>query len=314
MSDQPAVNRGVTPQAILVWIVLAAVATWAVWRPSVIEMFHKWWVDPTYSHGYLVPFFSLGLLWFWRDKWMTVEWKPSWWGVLLIALGVGIQFLGSFMFWRWFQGAALLVYLAGITLVLGGWRPLRIVWPAIGFLVFMIPMPYRIEEAMRAPLQRFATMASTFLLQLIGMPALSEGNVILINEHELGVAEACSGLKMLITFFALATGFVLLVKRPYLDKAIILLSAVPIAVISNVIRITVTGILYVTVGEKTAEFVYHDLAGYLMMPLGIALMWLEMVILDHLFVERKEQDPRDLRPFVLGQELGVPGAPGVRRP
>jgi exosortase len=298
---------------ILLWTALAAVAVWAVWRPALVEMVGRWNEDPTYSHGYLVPLFALGLLWFRRRELAAVAFRPSWWGVVVIVAGAAVQFAGSYLYVRWLQGLAMLMYLAGASLVVAGWPLLRLTWQAIGFLIFMLPLPFTIETALRAPLQRFATIASTFLLQLVGLSAIARGNIIDVEGYKLGVAEACSGLKMLITFFALATGLILVVKRPLLDKMVILASAVPIAIVSNILRIMATGVLYVTAGEKTAEFVYHDLAGYLMMPLGIGLMWLELAILDRLFVERRVEDPRDLRPLILGPELGLPGGRGVGR-
>jgi exosortase len=252
-------------------------------------------------------------LWFRRRELAAVAFRPSWWGVVVIAAGAAVQFAGSYLYVRWLQGLAMLMYLAGASLVVAGWPLLRLTWQAIGFLIFMLPLPFTIETALRAPLQRFATIASTFLLQLVGLSAIARGNIIDVEGYKLGVAEACSGLKMLITFFALATGLILVVKRPLLDKMVILASAVPIAIVSNILRIMATGVLYVTAGEKTAEFVYHDLAGYLMMPLGIGLMWLELAILDRLFVERRVEDPRDLRPLILGPELGLPGGRGVGR-
>jgi len=290
-------------QTITIWAVLAACAMWAIW-PSVTDMIQKWSTDPTYSHGYIVPLFALGLLWFKRDALRVVPLQPNWWGVLLVAVAGVIQFYGSFHYVRWFSGASLMVYLAGISVLLGGWKLLGLTWQAIGFLVFMIPLPYRVESAMRAPLRRVATVASAFVMQTIGLPATYEGNVIDVNGQKIGVADVCSGLSMLMTFFALAAGLVIVIRRPLLDKIIILLSAPLIAIISNIIRIAVTGILHVTIGEKVAEWVYHDVSGWLMMPLGVGLMWLEMKILENLFVERKPTASRS---------LGAVIAPGLER-
>lgn len=305
MKPQRNENRGVTTRLILLWTALAACAVWAVWSPTIAEWSLRWTEDPTYSHGFLVPLFSLGLLWWKRREIAALTPRTSPWGVLVIALGVVLHGVGSYLSYNWLPGLALVLYLAGISLIVGGWPLLKCSWQAIAFLVFMVPLPYRLEVMMRGPLMQIATSASTFLLQLFGMPAIAKGFIIEVNEYQLGVAEACSGLKMLITFVALAVGLVMVIKRPLIDKIVILLSAVPIAVISNVIRITATGVLYVTMGPKTAEWVYHDLAGYLMMPLGIGLMWLLMKIMEYLFIERPAHDPKSLRPIILGHELGL---------
>src|SRR5262249_35865348 len=145
--------------------------------------------------------------------------------------------------------------LAGVTWCLGGWPLLRMAAPAIAFLGFMLPLPHRVEVALGLPLQKIATLASTYLLQMFGFTAAAEGNVIVLNDVRLGIVDACSGLGMLVTFFAMATAVVLVLNRPLLDKLIVLASAIPIAVIANVIRITATGVLSETVGGRIANIV-----------------------------------------------------------
>lgn len=310
-------NRGLATRMLLIWAVLAACSVWALWNPTILEWQARWVEDPTYSHGFLVPLFALGLLWWKRRELLAITPRPTFWGVPVIAVGAGLHFLASYYFFHGVPGIALLFYLAGGALVVGGWPLLKHTWQAIGFLFFMVPLPYRVETALRGPLMEIATKASTFLLQLFGLSAFARGNIIDVDKagtiYELGVVEACSGLKMLITFVALAVAMVIITKRPLVDKIIILLSAVPIAVVSNIIRITATGVLYILMDEKTAEWVYHDLAGYLMMPLGLGLLWLEMKILDNLFVERPTHDPEKLRPIILGTALGITPQPKPKR-
>ncbi len=149
----------------------------------------------------------------------------------------------------------------------------------------MIPLPWRLEKALGPPLQYIATVSSTFLLQTLGFMAFSEGNVIQLNEARIGVMEACSGLSMLITFIALSTGMALVVKRPLLDKIILVLSAIPVALVANIARITLTGILHETVGGKAADTFYHDLAGWVMIPFALFLYWCVIWIFSHILVE-----------------------------
>ena len=174
------------------------------------------------------------------------------------------------------------------------YQGLRWAGPAIAFLVFMIPWPYRLEVALAHPLQRVATLASTYALQTLGYPAIAEGNHILIDEIRLGVADACSGLGMLMTFFALATAVTLILQPRWLDRVVIVASAIPIALIANVARITLTGVVHVGIGAAAGQFV-HDHAGWMMMPLALALLWLELRFLRRLLVEQESQ-----RPLALG--------------
>ena len=266
---------------------LVATSIWALW-PRIVEMSEVWAENPTYSHGYLVPLFSIILLWLKRSILVTLPLEPNWWGLPIIALACAVQLLGMYIYIPWLEGASLMIFLSGIATLVGSWRLLRLTWPSIAFLVFMIPLPWRVEATLRTPLRLFAAQVSNWLLQLFGLPSVVEGTVIDISGQKLGVEEACSGIAMLMTFFALATGLMIVVQRPWVDKLVIVLSALPIAIVCNVLRITATGILYCTVGESVGKFVYHDLAGFLMMPMGIAFLWIELFILDHLFLMPKE--------------------------
>jgi exosortase len=153
------------------------------------------------------------------------------------------------------------------------------------FLIFMIPLPWTVENALGPPLQWLATLASTFALQTLGFMAFAEGNVIQLSEGSIGVVEACSGLSMLITFIALSVGMALVVKRPILDRIVLVLSAIPVALLANVARITLTGVLHEKLGGQIADKFYHDLAGWLMIPFALVLYWCEIWIFAHILVE-----------------------------
>ncbi|MBL8798357.1 MAG: exosortase/archaeosortase family protein, partial [Planctomycetia bacterium] len=237
---------------------------WAYWT-TLTELSQRWSYDASYSHGWLVPVFAAVLLWLRRDLMPTELVRPSWlWGGLLLTVGVACRLFGAYFHFVWYDPISLLPCLAGVVLLVGGWSAIRWTWPAILFLGFMIPLPYRYAGMLAEPLQRFATVVSTFLLQAFGLPALAEGNVILLSEVEMGIVEACSGLRMLVVFFALSTAFALIVRRPIWEKLLIVTSAVPIALAANVLRITATGVLHETVSSELANAVFHDFAGWLM--------------------------------------------------
>src|SRR5205814_5698743 len=122
--------------------------------------------------------------------------------------------------------------------------------PAIAFLTFMVPLPYELERNVGQPLKSAATECSTFMLQTLGQPAVRDGNLILIDEVRLGVVDACSGLKMLVTFAAFSAGAVLLVRRTRFEKLMVLLGIVPVAIVANVLRIVGTGLCYVAFTDK----------------------------------------------------------------
>lgn len=303
---------------------------WAYWS-GFADMSRRWSDDPRYSHGYLVPVFALVLLWFRRDLLEQVSLRPNWLGLPFIGVGALMHLVGGRMFWEWMDGLSLMPTVLGFCVLLGGWPALRWAWPAIGFLVFMLPLPFKVEVALGRELQWMATEASTYLLQTIGYPALAEGNVIIIDtaagEVRLGVVEACNGLSMMLTFFALSTAVAIVVDRPVVDRVVILLSAIPIAIASNVIRISATAICKVepwannvmggihgvlsSLGladgslstQAWIDKVGHDGAGYLMMPVALLLLLVELKLLSWLFIDIQPRRP---------VPVGVPGA--TRRP
>jgi exosortase len=232
----------------------------------------------------VIPF-SIFLLWHRRELMKTETWRPSWWGLVPLLLGAGLQAAGAMLFVPWFESSALLLWLVGLALVPGGPAALRWAWPAIGFLAFMVPLPYRLENALGGPLQRLATVSSTYILQTLGLPAFAEGNVIQLDKHRIGVVEACNGLGMLVMFVGFAVGAALVLRRGNVDKVLILLGAVPIAILANVLRITTTGVLSETFTAAVGDTFYHDLAGWIMMPLALLMLWAEVELLDRLFVE-----------------------------
>lgn len=266
-------------------LVLVAVLTFVY--AGLLQYSFTQWLKPDYSHGFLVPVFAAYLAWHWRGSAPTrVRW-PEPWGLAFIGGGIVLFVVaGKFNIGKeWLQGLSLVLNLSGAALLLGGWNALRWLWPALAFLMFMFPLPARVEVTLGWQLQKVASIASEFLLQTIGYPTYREGIVLHVKDHVLRVEEACSGLSMLLTFAALATGMAMLVKRPWLDRTIILVSAVPVAVFSNVLRIVLTGVLYNEAGKELGDHVFHDFAGWMMMPLALATLWGELKLLDWVFVD-----------------------------
>ncbi len=263
---------------------LGVLLVWA-YLPMLSVFADKWLNDPQYSHGLLVPFFSAYLI---RRAWRSSQYVPSPMPVLgcfLLLVVLGMRLVAGSLLFHQLDAASLLLALGAVSLVVGGWPLLKRTAPAIAFLIFMIPLPYELERNVGQPLKAAATVSSTFLLQTLGQPAIRDGNLILIDEVRLGVVDACSGLKMLMTFAAFSVGAVLLMDRSRFEKFMIVLGIVPIAVVANVLRITATGLSYVYLTNKEAVEFLHDLHGWLMMPVGLALLGLEVWVLRRLVVE-----------------------------
>jgi exosortase len=307
----------------LTLILLAACTLWAYW-PTLVGMAFLWSHNPQYSHGFLVPVFAAVVLWARRPNQSVQELRPSWWAIPLLAAAIGLRLAGGYVGLGYLEGPSLVATLTALCVLIGGGAALRWAWPALVFLAFMLPLPYKVETALGQPLRGIATALSAYALQTLGWPALAEGNVIVLDDFRLGVIDACSGLGMLMTFFALSTAVALVVPRPLEDRLIIVLSAVPIAVLANVGRITATGVVYQTLGEEAAHAVFHDLAGWLMMPLALALLGLELVLLSALLGEPSPAHPVPLdlfsdrrpedEPDNCDATPSVPAAPSSLRP
>ena len=269
---------------ILAAAILLGVVAWAYW-PVFVELSETWARDPQYSHGFLVPLFAIAILVLRKNLLDSSNLVPSWWSVLVLILGGGALLTGSYLYSPWLAQVSLLVILAGVGLALGGTPLLRWSWPGILFLAFMIPLPHRMDQALVGPLRKVATMASTNALQTLGVLAQSEGNLIVLPDgYEMGIVEACSGLRMLVVFVATSVAIAIVIKRSFLQRALIIVSSVPIAIVCNVARITATGIVHETAGHEAANYLFHDLAGWLMSPLALILLCGELWVLGRLLV------------------------------
>lgn len=263
-------------------VVLTGAFLWC-FGPVLMSLVSRWNTDPQYSHGFLVPVFAGFIAWHRREHVMPCSSRSSFTGVALMVIGIAAYIIGTGIYFDWLIQVSMLPTLWGCMWILGGKRLAWIAMPGVLYLLFMIPLPYSAEVAMAQPLQRVAGVASTYLLQTAGFAAYRSGNLINVEGHVLGIAEACSGLRMLVVFFALATAVALVTERHWLQKFILVVSAVGIALFCNILRITATGALYVYAGPKLAETVFHDLAGWLMIPLALVILWAELQYLQRLF-------------------------------
>lgn len=287
-SDAPAPAAAASASRGAVWQVAAFVAVlgWAYF-PMLRVFADKWINDPQYSHGLLVPFFSAYLVRrAWRGEPLRLRPLPILGCGLLVAILTLRAASGALLFYQ-FDAAALLLSLVAGCLAFGGAPLVKRTGPAIVFLIFMVPLPYELERNVGAPLKTAATVSSTYLLQTLGLPAIRDGNLILIDEVRLGVVDACSGLKMMVTFAAFSVGAVLLIDRSRFEKLMVLLGIIPIAVLTNVLRITATGISFSGISDKATQDFLHDMHGWLMMPVGLALLGVELWLLKKLVVEEE---------------------------
>jgi exosortase len=257
---------------------------WSYW-PTLRHLVNRWEQVADYSHGFLVPPLALAFLWFRRSDRPKV-WAPApMLGLGVVAAATLFRYIGARTFLPSFDGWSIPFWLAGVCIWYGGLPLLRWCLPSLLFLLFMVPLPYRMEYAMGMPLRQVATKASCWTLQTLGQPAVEEGVKILMSEQELDVAHECSGLRMLVGITALAAAYVMFSRKPWWQKAILIASAVPVAVLANVTRVTITAFLYEHVSSEAGKTFSHDAAGWVTNCAAALLFGIVLWLCGKLFVE-----------------------------
>ena len=241
-----------------------------------------WNNDPDYSHGFLVPFLSMYFIW---ERWnaLTDETpSPSIWGIGLLSLGLFSLVVGLVGAELYVQRTSLIVVLSGLVLLILGWKYLWLLSLPIGFLIFMIPLPAIVVNAISFPLQLFAAQTAAFCLFSLGIPVLREGNLIMLASTTLEVAEACSGLRSLLSLLALGTVYGYFSQNVMWKRWLLVVLSIPIAIIANAIRVSGTGILAHYFGADAAEGFYHTFEGWLVFVVAFLLLFVCGVILGRI--------------------------------
>ena len=265
-------------------VLLGMALSWAYWS-SLKALSELWSNDPNYSHGWFVIPIALVIAWSRRDLIDPAQIRPRWWGVLPLIAVLTLRYVLFEWNEQYLETATIPFVVMSAALAIGGWNLLRVIWPAAIFVFLMLPLPPSLNGTLASPLQTVATAGSLSLLQACGMPVLAEGNVIIVGSERLEVARACNGLSMLLSFVTLITAMVILIRRPIWERIVLLLSTVPIAIISNILRIAVTAWCYQQFGHELGEKYAHDWAGYLLMPVALVFVLLELKLMSWLIVE-----------------------------
>lgn len=239
-----------------------------------------WNNNPDYSHGFLVPFLSAYFVW---ERWgaLTTEEKPapSFWGIGLLAVGLFSLVVGLIGAELYVQRMSLIVVISGLVLLVLGWKYLWLLSLPIGFLIFMIPLPVIVVNTIAFPLQLFAAQTATFCLFSLGIPVFREGNLIMLAHTTLEVAEACSGLRSLLSLLALGTVYGYFSQNVMWKRWLLVILSIPIAIIANAARVSGTGILAHYFGAEAAEGFYHTFEGWLVFVVAFILLFMCGVIL-----------------------------------
>jgi exosortase len=237
--------------------VLVVVLYWS----TVGGLVKQWWTDSDYSHGFIVVIFAGYLLWRSREQWKQTEIRPSVAGLPWIAFAMATLILGTFGAELFLARVSFVLLLGGLVVYFLGWKMLRAVAAPWAVLFLMIPLPVIVFNEIALPLQFLASKLAGNTLDLLGVPALREGNVITLPSISLNVVEACSGIRSLMALITLAIFYGLLMEKRVWVRTILVVLAIPLAVGINSLRIVGSGLLGQNFGKQYAEGFFHEFSG-----------------------------------------------------
>ncbi len=233
------------------------------------------WFDITdYSHGPLVPLFSIYIMWDNRNALRNTPVRPSWGGLPLVILGLCIVILGVYGADLFLSRASFLILLAGLIWTFMGRSMLRAMLFPLLTLLLAIPFPEIVFNKITFPLQLLASQLASDILPLFHVPVLHEGNVIELPAMKLEVAEACSGIRSLMSLFTLAIFYGYFLERGTWRRIILALASVPIAVAANAARIVGTGLCVQYWDPDKAQGFFHEFSGMVMFVISLMLLYL----------------------------------------
>lgn len=262
---------------------LPLLVTLLVFSPALTDLVINWSVDDNYSHGFLVPLVSAWLVWSRREELRRLPAEIDLAGLALLGIGLLLFVLGNGASEYFSVRLAFVLTLSGLVWTLLGRAIARATWFAQFFLLFMIPLPYVLYYAATFPMQSLATTVTVTILDLIGMGVVRQGNIIHISGHSLEVAEACSGMRSIMSLLALGALFAYMTQKHFAAQAMLFLSTIPIAVFANVVRVFVTTVAVSADFTEVTQEPLHSVMGLLVFVVAFVLLFLFNLILKQLF-------------------------------
>lgn len=282
------------------WIKIATLGglfAWLYFR-ELRFMLNTWIGDGNWSHGFIIPLFSLYFLHQRRERLLAAQTqrRTNWLGLGLVLVSIFGYMISIYPLKMGYPKLlALLMTLFGLVLFCCGWSTIKVAWLPILYLFFAMPIPARLYEQLTIPMRKWASQIAVVVLNLVpGMDLTARGVVIeglyKGQEINLSVAEACAGMRLMMAFLALGVAMAYLSDRPYWHRIILVVSTLPIALFCNFMRVIITGLLYATVDPMFAQGGFHTTLGLLMLPVAFFLYWVIAEILNRIYEEVEEEE------------------------
>lgn len=283
-------------------IALLAAAVYSVFRIEIYSIVFQWVTNSSWSHGFLIPFFSFYFINQKKKELLTLKSGSNYLGLGLLICCLVFYWLVLFVYkFGYLKPLVIIPTIGSIVLFIGGWKLIKYTWLPIVYLVFAIPLPTRIYDVLTIPMQKLASAVAAQLLNLVsGLEAEASGTIINVIykgvelKPALDVAQACSGMRLLMAFLALGVAMAYLHYRPMWQRLILLASTVPIAILCNIVRVTATGFIYILWDPIYAQGIYHDMLGLLMLPLAFGLYGLLAWFMSNLVVDESKLQQQEI--------------------
>jgi exosortase len=269
--------------SVIIGVLLAA-----VYYRVLAKLVMDWWQIPDFSHGFLVPIFAAYLVWVKRETLRATKIAPTSSGIAVIVLGLVFLLLGVYGAELFLSRVSLVILLAGLVLSFGGWELLKELRFILLVLLLAIPIPSILFNQITLPLQVLASKLASALLPLFGVPVLREGNVIELPAMKLEVAEACSGIRSLMSLFTLSIFYGYFLEKSFLRRAVLALASIPIAIAANAVRILGTGLCVQYWDPDKAQGFFHEFSGWVMFLVSLVCLFIVHRVM-RLFQARRRQ-------------------------
>jgi exosortase A len=253
---------------------LVVVALLAVYWQTLVRLVDAWIVDGNYSHGFLIPPLAVYFAWERRERLAAATFRPSWLGLVILGGSLALLLAGLLGSELFVARVSLIGALIGIVLYLFGWNHLRVLFFPLAFLILMVPIPAIIFNQIAFPLQLLASKFGEYCISTANIPVLREGNVLILANTTLEVAEACSGIRSLVSLVTLGVVYGYFTDSRWWVRTLIVASAVPVAIVANGARVAGTGIAAHYYGAAAAEGFFHEFSGWVIFVVAFALILL----------------------------------------